>query len=807
LQELCFPVLTINKTPRTMITIDSLKSYQDTPDSLILLCLKELIRNPVNLCKYTLPPELGDLLVAAFKEHALANRLTAVDCINFFEHFKHKFIPLSKIDFSGLPIREDFFLNFIEEYQDQLEEINISGCPRLLPFYMRKLNRLLKKNKHKQKSLIIGETLSTLFIQSHRHEGFFDDDLELKKLVLHRCSSVPNGGAEVCEFSINLQLSVVLTPTMSHSLKYLDLSMSSIGKGSALMQLESLEILILYDCFMTYPDVVSTICQLKKLRVLDISRQAIESDDISSSNQESKLLDLIVSRLPLLTRLDISGTHLVGGKERNIPAFDIRVDNPFEFLGLFHASNDASYRTCIPAAAIAGEANESQMLNACEAYIDRPEQLSKALNDLYNFYKTTTPSETFDDVNRALDVVLPILSKHLGNEQVIIFATAALYCIVKINVTTKNFNDIRKRRIITSRLLDVMHYHKQSRVILTNGGLSLLFLPDIICEHSRVAAISLLMCRDPDQRTQGFGATLLNTLACQVGGDQKIFIGKLNAIETMIEIIRTKIAENSCDEILETAWSTLWNITDETPINCQKFLDHQGLEAFESCMDKFGLQKEVLRNIMGLLGNVAECERLRYTFMKEGYLKRFHLLLNYRLDGIECSYNACGILAHIVSEGEHFWYRYNVPNVSRSAILRSMRSSIADWPINSSRNINYRSFEPILRLLDTSVPTEAQYWAVFALANLTRINPTKYCPMLLPRDGILKLRHLTEPGVTKEFVANLAMITLYQYERFESEGTLAGLEQCDSIDIEVVRNFRAESNLGDGTSEMGEFLM
>lgn len=785
-----------------MITIESLKTYQDSPESLRLLCLKEIIKKPVNLCRFVLPSELGELIAMAFRDYALANRISRLECNNFFVHFRHKYIPMSKIDFSGLPVNEEFFLRFLEEYQHQIDEINISRCSGLEQMNLKQLNRLLKNNREKPKTLIIGDTLSKM-IEVQSNGQLFDKDLRLQKLVLHRIYSI----LDTEEFIINRKLSEFLTPTMSHSLKYLDLSMCLIGKGSAFMQLESLETLILYNCAMTYPDVISTICQLKKLQVLDISRQFLEMEDGSNpdTDENPKLLDLLVSRLPNLKKLDISGTCLIGGKDRNISAFETRMDKPFEFLGLFHTYNDAAYRSCIPAITVAGEANESQMLNACEAYIDRPGQLSKALNDLYNYYKA--PSETFNDVDRALDVVLPILTKHLNDEQVIIYTTAALWCIVKISVTSKNLNDVRVRRTITSRLLDVMHYHKSSRVILINGGLTLLFLPDIICEHSRVASISLLMCRDMDPRTQGFGTTLLNTLACQVGGDQKIFIGQLNAIETMIDIIRAKIEENICDEILETAWSTLWNITDETPVNCQRFLESHGLEAFEMCMDKFGNNKEVPRNIMGLLGNVAECQRLRINFMKERYIKRFYLLLSSKIDGIECSYNACGILAHLVSEGEEFWNRHLPAHLSRESLLRGMREAISNWPINSKRNINYRSFEPIVKLLDTNLDPEAQYWAIFALTNLTRINPSKYLPMLEQHDGIEKVYRLTQPNATADYVKNLAEIALYQYERFELDGTLWGLEQCDSVDLEVVKNFRAEPNQGDGTSEMGELLL
>ena len=41
----------------------------------------------------------------------------------------------------------------------------------------------------------------------------------------------------------------------------------------------------------------------------------------------------------------------------------------------------------------------------------------------------------------------------------------------------------------------------------------------------------------------------------------------------------------TCDEVLETAWSTMWNVTDETPINCERFLDGGGMQLFLQCKE------------------------------------------------------------------------------------------------------------------------------------------------------------------------------------------------------------------------------
>jgi Zyg-11 family protein len=98
-------------------------------------------------------------------------------------------------------------------------------------------------------------------------------------------------------------------------------------------------------------------------------------------------------------------------------------------------------------------------------------------------------------------------------------------------------------------------------------------------------------------------------------------------------------------------------------------------------------------------------------------------------------------LAHIASDGAECW-KIKEPN--REDVLNRIVTAIDRWDIESKRNINYRyrpdrssvnhsssysfyrfvfkrSFEPILRLLNMDHTPQCQYWAVWALANLTRV--------------------------------------------------------------------------------------
>ena len=86
-----------------------------------------------------------------------------------------------------------------------------------------------------------------------------------------------------------------------------------------------------------------------------------------------------------------------------------------------------------------------------------------------------------------------------------------------------------------------------------------------------------------DSFNQRAGIFLLNSLACQVDGEQKVLVGSLGAVEKMLHIITEKLEQGNCDDVMETAWSTMWNVTDETPVNCERFLAESGMLRFLQC--------------------------------------------------------------------------------------------------------------------------------------------------------------------------------------------------------------------------------
>lgn len=71
---------------------------------------------------------------------------------------------------------------------------------------------------------------------------------------------------------------------------------------------------------------------------------------------------------------------------------------------------------------------------------------------------------------------------------------------------------------------------------------------------------------------------------------------------------------------------------------------------------------------------------ISYSYLSE--------LLSSKSDGIEVSYNACGVLAHMMSEGPRAW---TIASPKRDTVMENMRQAITRWDLKSKRNINYRS--------------------------------------------------------------------------------------------------------------------
>ncbi|KAJ3660871.1 hypothetical protein Zmor_005300 [Zophobas morio] len=738
------------------------------------LNLKEGVHLPVEICEKFLDVR--------------ANSMSRVNS-NFINIFKDRqSTRLKRVRLRDIDIT-DRDLEIL--LQHKLIELDISYCSNLTSSCIKHITEYGTSLS----SLTIGEKVDIFptnifgklkFTEQHYDRGFIFLAPSLRRLTLKSLNAL--------QPDFYLLLLRHLT-----SLTHLDLSnCSDLDNFEYTEHLVNLNSLVLYNVS-GIENMIPAICKLKTLRHLDISQSKEENGKYENGCQ---ILTTLVNSLPKLTSLDISGTNLAGRGVAetmsgpvcsDIPGLSSRMNTPFQYLGLYETSHDACLRHDIPAKLIAGNANEEQILVAALAFLDRTDMLQKILNELFHLLRF----ESCSYVGQALNIVLEAMNRHLAERHVQISGSATLFYIVK--GTGKQLHDVVrvKRKIITA-LLNGMSVHRNDETMMRNGCLTLcqFKIPaDVLFDYERLVEILLHSVYGMAQESfvQRIGIYLLNSLACQIDGQQKVRLGELGAINKMIWLIADRLERGHCDDVLEVAWSTMWNVTDETPSNCRKFLEIKGMEYFLMCLEKFPNKDELLRNMMGLLGNVAEVRELRHFLVTSKYLTVFSDLLDSKSDGIEVSYNAAGVISHIASDGPDVWMVFQP---TRSYVLDKMVRAIDRWDLNSQRNINYRSFEPILYLVKVYHTPECQKWAVWALANLTKVyrkwfkgrvcagysvfvSAEKYCSLIEKEGGLVLLQELIDHPLPPLPVKNLAAMVIENCRRYKEQEWINVEDQLD----------------------------
>uniref|UniRef100_A0A8C7U5B6 Protein zer-1 homolog n=1 Tax=Oncorhynchus mykiss TaxID=8022 RepID=A0A8C7U5B6_ONCMY len=498
------------------------------------------------------------------------------------------------------------------------------------------------------------------------------------------------------------------------ALTSLDLSGVQLPRAAFLAQWkERLASLVLYNVDLS-EELVNTVVELGHLRHLDISRERT-----SKFKMTRKILTAIVQGLVNLVSLDISG--------------HIMLDN----CTVPHLEE------------VTGSKNEDQVLNAIEAYTEfRPELAHRAINQLFDIARIQHCSQLL----RALQLVIAALKCHKYEKSVQVTGSAALFYLT--NTEYRSDQSMRLRRQVIQVVLNGMEQY-QEVTVQRNCCLTLcnFSIPEELeFQYGRVNLL-LLKILEParqDESIQRIAVHLCNALVCQVDNHHKEAVGKMGFV---------KVGETAilCDQVMEFSWSALWNITDETPDNCQMFLNCRGMSLFLDCLKEFPDKQELHRNMLGLLGNVAEVRALRPQLLTPQFISVFSDLLDSKADGIEVSYNACGVLSHIVFDGPEAW---GMEEPLRDTVMDKMMAAIQSWDVTSRRNINYRSFEPILRLLPQSIAPVSQHWATWALFNLVSVYPSKYCPLLVKEGGIVLLEKVLELQTSHEETKDMARYDL-----------------------------------------------
>ena len=498
--------------------------------------------------------------------------------------------------------------------------------------------------------------------------------------------------------------------------------------------------LSLHHCVFLVDEIgmISLFSKLQRLQHLDISRNS--SEEVEERNEKNIPSPIVTpamlstfAAMPCLKSLDISGA--VNLKQEHLLPFS-QNGIKLHFLGL--CQTDLSYHSNLPANVITGEANEEQILTSLTVYHDRPKYMSFSLRQLFSL----ACHHNCNQIHRCIHLIIEAMTNFKHNNSIHVAAMATLYHISRVSSVNE---DVILRRKLILAILDSMENLKGVLQLQKNACLTLcnFKIPsDVEFAYFRVADLLLAALRaHKDDYLRGIAIMLFNAIVCQNAGNQKKEVGLRGAIQTVMLVIREKVELREVDSLMDTCWSSLWNITDETPENCKDFLDNGGMDLFYDCLRYFPDSLELHRNMMGLMGNVAEVADLRPYLMSEEYIRLFMSLLHTDPNWLEVSYNSVGLLSHILSDGPQAW---TLKGMSRDQCMCELIECIEAWDLKSTRNINYRSFKPILGLLACFHAPSAQHWAAWALANLTTVSPDKYCKLVVQEGGIDLLQNIMD---------------------------------------------------------------
>lgn len=141
----------------------------NSPDCLLLLCVKNIVTNDINIRNAALPQEICDLLLEVsiiyvtlhsthnngingafiylkvYRETHINNDLKAETLSKFISQFRSSHTRITRADFSDLPLSDDLLEAFLEEHSKSLQHLNISNCNQLSQQALRYINKIMTR--------------------------------------------------------------------------------------------------------------------------------------------------------------------------------------------------------------------------------------------------------------------------------------------------------------------------------------------------------------------------------------------------------------------------------------------------------------------------------------------------------------------------------------------------------------------------------------------------------------------------------------------------------------------------------------
>ncbi|KAH8866409.1 Protein zyg-11 like [Schistosoma japonicum] len=416
-----------------------------------------------------------------------------------------------------------------------------------------------------------------------------------------------------------------------------------------------------------------TVVELNQLRILDVS------DKPRNANGRYDAVDRICSpeALPLLEHIDLSGNQFgfklsdARALLENHPRLTFAgfaswlSSHEHELEGIYRLSHHYPHITAV--------------LRVMRLHLRRMEMILAGTAVIYNLTRSEQSNQLpLDLLNRAVRMTLTAMEKFPDNRQLqkncfltlcsdTVLYRATFNCIQCCELVFNNllsFDDIHMKRMGVA-IISIL-----AAEISTSGLSDLAKDPRRIeCLLSYVADKCLLVADVPD-----------------LGSALRSYMPQLR--------FRTEGAP-IFDTTLRFTLSALWNLTDECPEACLRFVHQGGLIIYEKVLKRFADQNEETKNhvytkCLGLLNNVAEVEQTRESLLKESLMNFFFKMLRHPC--IQISYFAAGIIAHLSCLKDDIWLR-NIQS-SRESYIKLLGQAVCNWQPPHSEMVAYRSFEP-----------------------------------------------------------------------------------------------------------------
>lgn len=516
---------------------------------------------------------------------------------------------------------------------------------------------------------------------------------------------------------------------------------------SLLCMKDTLRHLSLFGTYLSVSDLENTIFKLERLVSLDLGWPDRQTNNINHYRPRAITIWKILDSFPCLRSLDISGTswaqmlyHEAELEDNKLVLKLDRERKPLEFLGLWGSYASKIKNIHLLADRISGEETADQLISCLEMYIHIPRIVCSVLENIPDKLQ----GGSFERPFYLLDLLIRCVKLYHFNSRMMSDCVSCIYFQMQACIGSLNSSQKRELTDVATILMENnMNESFIQRQLLRNSMILLasLQLPrDVLYNFDYVITLSLKILRElkDDDDVGVVAANLCNILVASVELDVKTFVRKHRYIETMIDLIEGRLYSKTGDEFLDCLWSTLWNVTDETPANSEDLIGKGILELFKRCYRQFPTRNELHRNMAGLLGNIAEVHYLRKHLAQDELINIFCALALVPDSGVEVGYNACGIMSNLLVDDSDI-----LKNVDRQMLRDKIRQSVLSWNVDVARNINYRTFKPLLALLTCPTEPEAHLWVMWALHNLCQ-RDTKYSDMIRKEGGVEMIRGLID---------------------------------------------------------------